>query len=89
MSISEGSKIGVVGQEGFILIAISSDGSEEVLLALTGEGAEESIQSAVREALAVCRGMPLPLPLLLHMRYLATCGVTGGVRQPALAHLDG
>jgi hypothetical protein len=52
MSISEGAKIGVVGQEGFILIAISADGSEEVLLALTGEGAEKDIQSAVRAALA-------------------------------------
>ena len=51
MPIAEGAKVGVVGQEGFILVAIADDGSEEVLLALTGDGAEEGIQSAAKKAM--------------------------------------
>jgi hypothetical protein len=51
MPISEGAKTGVVGQEGFILVAIAEDGSEEVLLALTGEGAEDGINAAARKAM--------------------------------------
>ena len=45
-------KVGVIGQQGFILLAIDEAGNEEVLLALTGEGAEEEIQDAARKALA-------------------------------------
>ena len=51
MAIAEGDKLGVVGQEGFILVAIGQDGSEEVLMALTGEGAEDGIQDAARKAM--------------------------------------
>ncbi len=51
MAISEGDQMGIVGQEGFILVAIAEDGSEEVLLALTGEGAEDGIQDAARKAM--------------------------------------
>jgi hypothetical protein len=51
MPISEGDSSGVIGQEGFILVAIMDDGSEEVLLALTGEGAEAGVQAAARTAL--------------------------------------
>ena len=51
MSISDGDTMGIVGQEGFILVAIADDGSEEVLLALTGDGAEEGIQSAANKAM--------------------------------------
>ena len=51
MPIAEGAKVGVVGQEGFILVAIDDMGNEEVLLALTGEGAEEGIQAAAATAL--------------------------------------
>jgi len=51
MPISEGERTGVVGQLGYILVAIGDDGSEEVLLALTGEGAEEGIKRAATEAM--------------------------------------
>jgi hypothetical protein len=51
MAISEGDQMGIVGQEGFILVAIGQDGSEEVLMALTGEGAEDGIQDAARKAM--------------------------------------
>ncbi len=51
MAISEGDQMGIVGQEGFILVAIGQDGSEEVLLALTGEGAEDEINAAARKAM--------------------------------------
>jgi hypothetical protein len=51
MAISEGDQMGIVGQEGFILVAIAEDGSEEVLLALTGEGAEDGINAAARKAM--------------------------------------
>jgi hypothetical protein len=51
MPIAEGAKDGVVGQVGFILVAIDDMGNEEVLLALAGEGAEEGIQAAARTAL--------------------------------------
>jgi hypothetical protein len=51
MPISEGDSSGVIGQEGFILVAIGQDGSEEVLMALTGEGAEEDIKDAAAWAL--------------------------------------
>ena len=46
MSVSEGDMMGVVGQVGFILVSIKEDGSEEVLLALTGVGAEKRITQA-------------------------------------------
>jgi hypothetical protein len=51
MPISDGDQMGIVGQEGFILVAIGQDGSEEVLMALTGEGAEDGIQDAARKAM--------------------------------------
>ena len=51
MSVSERDMMGVVGQVGFILVSIRDDGSEEVLLALTGEGAEKRITQAAREAI--------------------------------------
>jgi hypothetical protein len=51
MTISEGDQMGIIGQEGFILVAIAEDGSEEVLLALTGEGAEDGINAAARKAM--------------------------------------
>ena len=51
MPISEGERTGVVGQVGYILVAIGDDGREEVLLALTGEGAEEGIKRAAKEAM--------------------------------------
>ena len=53
MAISEGDQMGIVGQEGFILVAIGQDGSEEVLMALTGEGAEDGIQDAARKAMSL------------------------------------
>ncbi len=51
MTINEGDQTGIIGQEGFILVAIAEDGSEEVLLALTGEGAEDGINAAARKAM--------------------------------------
>ncbi len=40
-----------MGQEGFILVSIGNDGSEEVLMALTGEGAEDGIREAAKAAM--------------------------------------
>ena len=47
----DGRAVEVVGQEGFILVSIGNDGSEEVLIALTGEGAEDGIREAARAAM--------------------------------------
>ena len=47
----DGRVVEVVGQEGFILVSIGNDGSEEVLMALTGEGAEDGIREAAKAAM--------------------------------------
>ncbi len=47
----DGRAVEVVGQEGFILVSIGNDGSEEVLMALTGEGAEDGIREAAKAAM--------------------------------------
>lgn len=47
----DGQAVEVVGQEGFILVSIGNDGSEEVLMALTGEGAEDGIREAAKAAM--------------------------------------